>query len=186
MWKSSYTVKVRRVVLSRLLCIEYHKRFLYRGSVEKFLHRGSKVPLSWLLCIEYYKRVLRCGNVEKFLHHGSEEGCIVHVRVHRIPSKIPKPWKRGDVPTPRKCGKVSYFMDVRVVLIMLGCIEYHKRSLRCGSMEKFLHHGSEEGCTEWNEFGGYPKVKVLKETLWGLLKVECVLMRETGLKTTWR
>jgi len=45
-WRSFYTVKARRVVLSRLLCIEYHKRFLYRGSVEKFLHRGSKVLLS--------------------------------------------------------------------------------------------------------------------------------------------
>ena len=111
-------MEVRRLVLSMLLCIEYHKRFLCRRSVEKFLHCES------------------------------EEGCIVHVRVHRVPSKIPKPWKRGDVPTPRKCGKGSYFMDVRVVLIMLGCIEYHKRSLRCGSMEKFLHHGSEEGCTE--------------------------------------
>lgn len=41
-WKSSYIVEVRRVVLSMLGCVEYYKIFLYRGSVEMFLHRGSE------------------------------------------------------------------------------------------------------------------------------------------------
>ena len=49
MWKMSYSVEVRRVVLSMLGCIKYHKRFLHRGSMEQFLHHGSveKVPAPW-------------------------------------------------------------------------------------------------------------------------------------------
>ena len=35
-------MEVRRLVLSMLLCIEYHKRFLCRRSVEKFLHRETE------------------------------------------------------------------------------------------------------------------------------------------------
>ena len=35
-------MEVRRLVLSMLLCIEYHKRFLCRRSVEKFLHCESE------------------------------------------------------------------------------------------------------------------------------------------------
>ena len=40
-WKRSYTMEVWKVVLSRLLSIKYHKRFLCHGSVKKFLHCGS-------------------------------------------------------------------------------------------------------------------------------------------------
>ena len=45
-WKWSYTVEVRRVILSMLGCVKYHKIFLCYGSVERFLHHGSvdKVP----------------------------------------------------------------------------------------------------------------------------------------------
>jgi len=44
--KGSNTVEVRRVVLSMLRYIKYHKRFLHHGSVEKFLHRGSMEKVS--------------------------------------------------------------------------------------------------------------------------------------------
>ena len=47
-WKRSYNVEVRRVVLSMLGC-NGHKRFLSQGSMEQFLHHGSveKVPTPW-------------------------------------------------------------------------------------------------------------------------------------------
>ena len=66
-WKRSYNVEVRRVVLSMLGCND-HKRFLSHGSMEQFLHH------------EVWKR---------FLHRGNEDGCTEHVGVHRIPYKIP-------------------------------------------------------------------------------------------------
>ena len=65
-------------------------------------------------------------------------------------------------------------------------------------MEKVLHCGSEEGCTEptpWkcvkgfnkrNEFEDFPNVKVFERDPLGLIKTECVLTRETVLKTTRR
>ena len=48
-WKMSYIVEVRRVVLSILGCIEYHKIFLHHENMEQFLHHESveKVPTLW-------------------------------------------------------------------------------------------------------------------------------------------
>ena len=48
-WKMSYIVEVRRVVLSMLGCIKYHKIFLHHENMEQFLHHGSveKVPTLW-------------------------------------------------------------------------------------------------------------------------------------------
>ena len=84
-WKRSYTVEARRVVLSVLGCIKYHKRFLCHGSMERFLHRGSvekgsytvevwkrsytvearRVVLSLVGCIKYHNWFLHRGSVEK-------------------------------------------------------------------------------------------------------------------------
>jgi len=60
--KSSYTVEVRRVVLSMLGCIEYHQRSLHRGDVPTLWKCGKgsytvdvRVVLSMLGCIDYIK-----------------------------------------------------------------------------------------------------------------------------------
>ena len=58
------------------------------------------------------------------------------------------PWKRGAISTPWKCGKDSYAVEVRrVVLSWLAALSTIKDSFALEA-EKFLHRGSVEGCTE--------------------------------------
>ena len=58
------------------------------------------------------------------------------------------PWKRGAISTPWKCGKGSYVMEVRrVVLSWLAGLSTIKYSYALEAV-KFLHHGSVEGITE--------------------------------------
>ena len=58
------------------------------------------------------------------------------------------PWKRGAIFTPWKCGKGSYAMEVRrVVLSWLDGLSTIKYSYAL-EVEKFLHYGSVEGITE--------------------------------------
>ena len=58
------------------------------------------------------------------------------------------PWKRGAISTPWKCGKGSYAVEVRrVVLSWLAALSTIKDSYAL-EVEKFLHCGSLEGSTE--------------------------------------
>ena len=56
-------------------------------------------------------------------------------------------WKRGAISTPWKCGKGSYAVEVRrVVLSWLAALNTTKDSYALKA-EKFQHRGSVEGCT---------------------------------------
>ena len=68
--------------------------------------------------------------------------------LHRVPQKIPMLWKRGAISTPWKCGKGSYTMEVRRVLLSwLAALSTIKDSYAWEAV-KFQHRGSVEGCTE--------------------------------------
>ena len=58
------------------------------------------------------------------------------------------PWKLGAISTPWKCGKGSYAVEVRrVVLSWLATMSIIKDSYALEA-EKFQHRVSVEGCTE--------------------------------------
>ena len=139
-WKRSYTVEARRVLLSVLGCIKYHKRFLCHGSMERFLHRGS---------------------MEKILNCRSEDGCTGRVRVRHVPWKIPMSWKRGKVPTLWKCGK--RFLHSGSVK-RFYTVEAWKRFIQCGGVSSRENHP--KTIRRWGRFQqrngskDYPKVKV--------------------------
>ena len=58
------------------------------------------------------------------------------------------PWKLGAISTPWKCGKGSYAVEVRrVVLSWLAAMSIIKDSYALET-EKFQHRVSVEGCTE--------------------------------------
>ena len=101
------------------------EKFLHYGSVERVLYCGSIEDCADpLLDIKDHNRFLCRGNVEKFLHHGSVErvlyrgsmdDCVdplLGIKHNKdfqmllgIKNHNNSQNKRGEVPTPGKCGK---------------------------------------------------------------------------------